>query len=204
MSTTVLLGIPGVDLRSGDHVCAFYRGTEERDDILLPFAREGLNSGDKCICVVESVETSQVRQSLGYNANGAAHPALEVLTPEESYLRPGHFSMTAMLEFWEHGVEQALGDGGFSFVRVVGEMPSAVEAEPDLEEFFTYESELNRFAPRFPVLLLCLYDLDRFSGTLLIDILRTHPVMLLGGVVMDNPYYLEPDEFLATRSDARS
>ena len=32
------------------------------------------------------------------------------------------------------------------------------------------------------------------------DIVRkTHPKVLIGGMLLDNPYYLEPDEFLATR-----
>jgi hypothetical protein len=47
---------------------------------------------------------------------------------------------------------------------------------------------------------LCLwrYVLRRFSGELLVYVLKTHPKVLLGGMVLDNPYYLEPDEFLAT------
>jgi hypothetical protein len=28
---------------------------------------------------------------------------------------------------------------------------------------------------------------------------KTHPKALLGGMVIDNPYYLDPDEFLASR-----
>jgi hypothetical protein len=48
--------------------------------------------------------------------------------------------------------------------------------------------------------ILCLYELDQFSGEVLVDVLKTHPKVLLGGMVLDNPYYLEPDEFLATRA----
>jgi hypothetical protein len=29
--------------------------------------------------------------------------------------------------------------------------------------------------------------------------LKTHPKVLLGGTVFDNPYYIEPDQFLALR-----
>jgi hypothetical protein len=32
------------------------------------------------------------------------------------------------------------------------------------------------------------------------DILKTHPKVLMGGTVLENLYYLEPDEFLAGRS----
>ena len=38
-----------------------------------------------------------------------------------------------------------------------------------------YESKLNRFLPRYPQVILCLYELDRFSGEVLVDVLKTHP-----------------------------
>jgi hypothetical protein len=60
-----------------------------------------------------------------------------------------------------------------------------------------YESELNRIMSNFPQVNLCLYDLTRCSGDLIMDVLKTHPKALLGGMVIDNPYYLDPDEFLA-------
>jgi hypothetical protein len=46
---------------------------------------------------------------------------------------------------------------------------------------------------------MCLYDLDRFGGQVLVDILKTHPRVLMGGTVLENLHYLEPDEFLASR-----
>jgi hypothetical protein len=63
----------------------------------------------------------------------------------------------------------------------------------------TYEAELNRFVPNYPQVILCLYDLDSFSGQILIDILKTHPRVLMGGTVLENLHYMEPEEFLASR-----
>lgn len=205
MHDTVVLGLPGVDLRPGDHVCAFYRGRGERDKILMSYLREGVRAGDKTICVVESVGPAEVVAALGDDAGVALRRgALDVLTPEQTYLRGGQFVMADMLEYWRAGVAQAFADRRFGFVRVIGEMPSALTDKPDLDEFLCYESELNRFVSQHPQVIVCLYDLDRFGGALLIDILRTHPVVLLGGAVMDNPYYLEPDEFLTARRLALS
>jgi hypothetical protein len=34
---------------------------------------------------------------------------------------------------------------------------------------------------------------------MLVDLLRTHPKLLIGGLVIDNPHYLSPEEFLAAR-----
>lgn len=201
MADRPVLGVPGVQLSAGDHVCAFYRDQADRDAILFPFLREGLSAGSKCICVVESVGPDDVRAALDLDQE-VVDGRLQVLTPQQSYLRDGTFSMPAMLDFWQQRVTATLADERFAFVRVIGEMPRALIEQPDLEEFLLYESEINRFAPRYPQVIVCLYDLDRFGGRLLVDILRTHPLVLLGGAVLENPYYLDPDAFLDSRRAA--
>lgn len=200
MPDSVVLGATGIELDAGSHVCAFYKGEQERDEILLPFLREGIRAGHKCLCVVESVSPGDIRDELGDRAEQRmVEGLLEVLTPGETYLRGGRFSMSAMLSFWRQSVDAALEQGEAGFVCVVGEMPRALTEEDDHDEFLLYESELNRFAPCRPQVILCLYDMQRFGGAVLIDILRTHPLVLLGGAVVENPYYLEPDEFLSAR-----
>jgi len=48
------LGVPGMVIQPGDHVCAMYQGSRQRDEFLLPFLRSGLVAGDKCLCVIDS------------------------------------------------------------------------------------------------------------------------------------------------------
>ena len=200
MMTNIVVGASGIDLPVGDHICAFYRGQDERNEILLPFLRQGLDDGDKSICVIESMRPDEMLAALGEAPGEGGNPgSLDLMTPEQTYLRGGRFSMPAMLEYWRSGVESALAESRYRFVRVVGEMPRALVEKADLDEFLAYESELNRFAPRYPQAILCLYDLDRFGGKVFLTIMRTHPIVLLNGAVLENPYYLEPDEFLADR-----
>lgn len=39
---SVKLGIPGLSVPQGTHLCASFRGSGERDGIMLSFLREGL------------------------------------------------------------------------------------------------------------------------------------------------------------------
>ena len=194
-------GIPGVQLAPGDHVCAFFRGLSERDEILIPYLREGLKALDKCICVVDATEPETVLAALaseGSSGPRASHQ-IDVLASRQTYLRGGTFCTERMIQFWDEAVGGALRDPGFSFARSVGEMTWAMRDMPGVAELVGYESELNRFLPQYPQVILCLYDLERFSGELIVDILKTHPKVLMGGAVVENPYYLDPDEFLAMR-----
>src|SRR5205085_4219085 len=84
----------------------------------------------------------------------------------------------------------------FEFGRSVGNMSWALDTKTEAHELVRYESELNRFLPHYRQVMLCLYDLDQFNGEVLIGILETHPLVLLAGMVMDNPYYIEPDQIL--------
>jgi MEDS: MEthanogen/methylotroph, DcmR Sensory domain len=198
---SVALGITGVKLAPGDHVCAFYPGLADRDEILIPYLRAGLEAGDKCVCVVDATDSEAVLSALGPEVDLGAYlgrQQLDVQRSQDTYLRGGGFSTEAMLDFWATSVGGAAA-GGFGFTRAVGEMTWAIRQMPGVEELMGYESRLNRFLPRFPQVILCLYELDRFSGEVLVDVLKTHPKVLLAGMVLDNPYYLEPDEFLAIR-----
>ncbi|MGH3947564.1 MAG: MEDS domain-containing protein [Pseudonocardiaceae bacterium] len=190
-----------MQLAPGDHICAFYPSLAERDEILIPYLREGLQAGDKCICVVDVTDPEAVLAALGADVDLGSclsRHQLDVQRSDETYLRGGGFSTGVMLDFWDRSIGGAIG-GGFGFARAVGEMTWALRQMPGVEELVGYEAELNRFLPRYPQVILCLYELDRFSGEVLVDVLKTHPKVLLGGMVLDNPYYLEPDEFLATR-----
>ncbi|HEX3488352.1 MAG TPA: MEDS domain-containing protein [Streptosporangiaceae bacterium] len=66
-------------------------------------------------------------------------------------------------------------------------------------EFFPYESLLTAAISALPEVVICLYDLERFGAEVLMDTLRTHPRVLIDGMIHDNPYYIEPGAFLAAR-----
>lgn len=202
MDNSVNFGPPGMKVSVGDHVCAFYRTSAGRDEILVPYLQAGLERGDKCIAVLDQADPTEVRSQLGADVNpepGEAADQLDILCSKDSYLRDGHFSKPAMLNFWDVAVGDAMRESKYQFARSVGEMTWALRQLPGVEDLVEYEAELNTFLPQYPQVIVCLYDLDQFDGRVVVDLLRTHPKILLCGTLLDNPYYLEPHEFLASR-----
>jgi hypothetical protein len=196
-------GIPGVTIEPGDHICALYLSEPERDSLILPFLRAGLTQGDKVICVVDVTKPAAMLSGIAadgsVDVDGAvASQQLDVQTSGDTYLSSGSFSGERMLEFWDTTVGAVINEGRFPFVRATGEMPFSLRDEPDREQFFEYEAELNNFMPRYPQAILCLYDLDLFGGGIVVDLIRTHPKLLLGGLLFENPYYQSPADLLAT------
>jgi len=199
MSLTVDFGIPGLQVAQGDHICAFYRSIAERDEVLLPFLRAGLAAGDKCICVLDGSDLDAVLWDLQGGAKPMEHQ-LDFFPVEGVYLRTGAFVPDLMLDFWDETVSAALEVQGFSFVRSAGDTTWAFREEKGtVNQLIVYESRLNRFLPLYPQVILCLYDVERLSGELIVDVVKTHPRLLVQGAVVENPDYVEPDEFLAAR-----
>jgi hypothetical protein len=206
--SVVDMGLAGVGLDPGDHVCAIYCGEEERDQLLLPFLRSGLRAGDKCVAVIDADDPGVVLERLGQDASDdvdvdrcVATEQLQLRTSAATYLRDGQgFSTEDMVAFWLTNMGGAIDSGAYTSARGCGEMTWALGDAPGVEHLFGYESELNRICGLHPQVILCLYDLDRFGGGIMVDLLKTHPKLLIGGMLLENPHYLTPDEFLASRT----
>lgn len=111
MSTSMTMGLPGVTLTPGDHICAFYRGSAQRDDVLVPYLAEGLRAGDKCICVMDNPDVEQVVRPLAAGSDvelSLRTGQFELLSSKTTYLSGGYFAIDEMLEFWEQGVGGAV------------------------------------------------------------------------------------------------
>ncbi len=111
MPSSVALGVPGVQIAPGDHICAFYPSLADRDEILVPYLREGLKTGDKCVCVVDASDPEYILAELGADVDLGPYLGrhqLEVQRSDETYLRDGGFSTEGMLEFWNQSVGGAI------------------------------------------------------------------------------------------------
>lgn len=199
---TPRLDLGDLSLGSGDHVCAFYRGDEERDALLMPYLTEGLMAGDKCIYVGDSGPPATIRAALETASHrpagdGGDDARLDLLSSEEAYLAGGSFSSTRMVHSLHERVSAILSEETFTFVRLAGDMSWAVRDVPGVEQLLTYETALKGFYDRYPVVGICLYDLQRFRGDVIIDVLKTHPKVLIGRVLFENPYYVDPEDLLA-------
>jgi len=201
MTEKVPLGLLGLSVPRGTHICAFYRGAQGRDEIVVPFLAEGIRARDKCICILESADPPDLLARLGQQVDVGSSVdtgQLELATPASAYLRSGTFSAEGMLAYWQQA-EAAQAGEGFGLTRATGEMPSVLDQPAGRSEFFRYEARLNEVIPNYAQVILCLYDLQRFGAEVLMDTLRTHPRVVVDGIVHENPYYIEPGKFLTTR-----
>jgi len=199
----VALGISGLEVEVGDHLCGLYAGERERDELIVPLLRAGLRAGNKCICVVDGTEPAELMATLGPEvaASGQAiDQQLDVIRSSDIYLRAGAFSAAEVIASWKAAMSDVMYDSRFDMVRAI-ESWSLRDVVPDRNELLVLESEMNRFLPLFPQVIVCLYDLERLGGGIVVDLLKTHSRVLVGGAIVENPYCMTPDEVLGASEE---
>jgi hypothetical protein len=189
----------GGQLGGSKHVCAFFNSADEHYRVLLPFIEEGFRRGEKAFHIVDPSLMDHHCTML----RGAEIPVdsamqsgqLEVRVWEDAYLQSGRFDQDAMLAL----IEQVLRSGksqGFPQTRLVANMEWALEDRPGVHDIVEYESRLNFILPNYEDPVICVYDLAKFGAETVIEILRTHPMVIIGSTLHENPFYVPPGEYL--------
>jgi signal transduction histidine kinase len=183
----------------GDHVCLVYERPEEQVVTMVPYVRQGLERGERCVYVVDEHSMDDVAAVL--EAHGVevererARRALVFLTQRETFLRGGRFEPAEMIAYF-HRVELESLAAGFSGLCATGEMSWALGPEPSRLELIRYESLLNRYLPGSHAMANCQYNRKRFPPEVIHDVLRTHPRVILGDEVHENLFYETPEMLL--------
>jgi hypothetical protein len=188
------------EFRCPCHACAFFNSRDEEYDLLLPFAKDGYDAGDRIFHIVAKERRDERRTRLassGIDLDKAESAGqLEIRVWEEAYLRGNRFDQHAMLALAESVLQESR-DKGFPVTRLWANMEWALEDFPGVHDIVEYEARANKFLPHYPAFVVCTYDLSKFSAPVVMDIMRTHPQVIIGGILQENPFYVPPDEFLA-------
>jgi signal transduction histidine kinase len=107
-----------------------------------------------------------------------------------------------MLSAWQDRVRDA-SRRGFTASRVAVEPTWALEPEHGLEALFAYEALVKEFFASAPATGLCLYRQGPWPPSAIMDVLRTHRMVVVGDTLCpDNMFYEGPARLREDRSDA--
>jgi PAS domain S-box-containing protein len=186
-------------LKQGDHICPIHESLAEQMAIVVTFTQDGLRQRERCVYVADDITVEQVRDAFTLAGIDIAHEegrgALRLLTKQETYLRFDKFSPQKMIEFI-HELEMSALKDGFAGLRFIGEMTWILGLEAKEHQLIEYEALLNEYAEGSKTTILCQYQHSHFDSTLIHDILRTHPKVILTELLCINPYYEPPQLIL--------
>jgi len=205
--TAAPISLAGSQLGDVRHVCAFFNSDDEEYGVLLPFIKDGFERGDKAVHVVNQGQYHNHLQRLaaaGIDAAATRHSGqFELRTNTETYLRDGYFDPDRMLEFFEQLARRSR-NNGFPLSRIVCHMEWAADGGSHVDDLVEFESRVNDVWRRHDDAVICTYDLAKVGGDTVIDIMRTHPMIIIGGILQHNPFFVPPEEFLREVRERRA
>jgi len=165
-----VIAMEGMAVGLGSHLGSYYSSDAGRLRLGLPFLRDGIRSGQPCLLFALPDAREQYFGALrheGIDVEAAQRNGLLTLlavgrlTPEDfaSYLeslfidvmrqRPGPF-------------------------RFLGEPVAALETVESVKAFLTFEQLCGPLAKRFPMVMVCAYDVRAFDALTVLESLKLH------------------------------
>jgi hypothetical protein len=181
------------------HICAFFNSIDEQHRVLHSFIKDGFDRGDKAFHLVDPERREEHLRRLaeaGINVQEAMGVGqLEVRPWQDGPLRGGRFDQ----DTWLASFEQVLQSGpaaGYAQTRFLSHMEWALVDLPGVEDLIEFETRVNYVVPKYDDTVICAYDLGKFGASVVMYALRTHPVVIIGGLLQENPFFVPPDQLL--------
>ncbi len=196
----ISLGFTNDKTPVGTHICQIFSDDDERGEALLKFLVSGLSAGERAACFSEKITAQTLRgffadQGLSYESL-SGNGTFSLSGTREVYFAENRFDPDRMLTVLTQYYQESI-DRGFNGARVIGEMTPEVQQVPGGERLLEYESRVSLLLRTHPVTSVCQYDARAFDGATIMDILKVHPLMVVRGSVVRNPFFIPPEEFLA-------
>jgi hypothetical protein len=187
----------------GTHICYLYDDEEERKRFMSAYVSSGIDQREAVVYVADAAPDALER---AIEALGIARPAPErqddliVASALETYCPGGRFVPQTMLDRLRdmYALHDAAGCAG---TRVTGEMTWALHDVPGTDHLIEYEGGVNDLVKTYPLTAICQYDTRKFDGATIFDLLNVHPIMIVHGQIMRNPFYVPPDPDSGAPSD---
>jgi len=177
----------------------FFNSMDEQHRVLRSFVRDGFERGDKACHLVNpdlweghlrwlaesGIDVEQVRGT----------GQLDLRRWQDAQLRGDRFDQNAMLALLEE-LFQSGAASGYPLTRLIGQMEWALADKPGVDDLLEFETRVNYLMAKYEDAAICTYDLSKFSASIVMDVMRTHPVVIIGEILQENPFFVPPDQFL--------
>jgi hypothetical protein len=165
----------------------------------VPFFKDGFERKEKCMYIFDQEPPHPIYSEFDHVQT---HPEdlskarqMEIYSFEDTYTRDGVFNAERMIQDLKENAAKSK-ELGYNGLRVAGEMSWAVSNGTPVERLIEYEVMLDaEFPDQNNLAGICQYDETQFSPHVLIDIIRTHPYLIIYGKLYQNKYFYTNPKF---------
>ena len=186
----------------GSHICQLYSKVNEIPKVTAHLVRVGLSSSEKCLFAAAPAQVKEFcdeLQKLNFDVEALVSAGQLVLYEEREILLAGgkRFDPYFLLSSHQTFIAQALREG-WQAVRISIDMTWLSKDVASPEQILKYEAAADAVFTfqNAPIIALMHYDHSKLLPSLVVEMLKLHPIAVVGKYIKRNPYYLNSEQYM--------
>jgi HD-GYP domain-containing protein (c-di-GMP phosphodiesterase class II) len=181
---------------AGDHMVLLYdeKDAESNAEIIAYYIISRIRKNERCFYVSGDVDNELILKTLRLSIDleeVIAKRQLTILDKNDAYAKDGKFNPQKMIKLLKTLAINAIQDGYNAFA-ITGEISWVLDYEDGFARIMDYEYMLNEeIFGSYPVSAICRYNIDKFSSSMIKNIIEVHPIVIWKKQIHENPYYFE-------------
>jgi len=186
----------------GSHICQLYSKVTEIPGVTARLMRVGLSVSEKCLFAAAPAQVKELTEELTklqVNVDSLLASGQLVLHEDrEIFLANGkRFDPYYLLSFHQTFIAQALREG-WKAVRISIDMTWLVKDLATPEQILKYEAASDAVFTfqNAPIIALMHYDHSKLLPSLVVEMIKLHPISVVGKYIKRNPSYLNSEQYM--------
>jgi hypothetical protein len=185
----------------GSHILQLYNRVNEITGVTARLLEVGLVSSEKCLFAGSLASIQEMEQALlkaGVEVAQAQEAGqLVFISDRDELLVNKRFDPYHLLSTHQTFIAQALREG-WKAVRISMDMTWLTADIATPEQVLKYEAASDAVFTfqNAPIIALMHYDYSKLPGALVVEMLKLHPIAVVGKFIKRNPYYLNSEQYL--------
>ncbi len=186
----------------GSHICQLYSKVTEIPVVTAGLMRVGLTLSEKCLFAAAPAQVNELREELRklqIDVDKAIEAGQLVLYEERDVFLAGgnRFDPYYLLSSHQTFIAQALREG-WQAVRISIDMTWLCKDIATPEQILKYEAASDAVFTfqNAPIIALMHYDHSKLIPSLVVEMLKLHPIAVVGKYIKRNPYYLNSEQYM--------
>jgi len=187
----------------GSHICQLYSKVTEIPGVTARLMRVGLSLSEKCMFAAAPAQVKELREELrklNVNVEALIDAGQLVLHEEREMFLANNgkrFDPYFLLSSHQTFIAQALREG-WQAVRISIDMTWLTKDIATPEQILKYEAASDAVFTfqNAPIIALMHYDHSKLLPTLVVEMLKLHPIAVVGKYIKRNPYYLNSEQYM--------
>jgi hypothetical protein len=185
----------------GSHILQLYNKVGEITGVTARLLGVGLAANEKCLFAAGPGPIGDLEQALAKEDVdvAAAHESgqLVCISDRDQLLVNKRFDPYHLLSHHQTFIAQGLREG-YKAVRISMDMTWLTSEVATSQQILKYEAASDAVFTfqNAPIIALMHYDYSKLPGALVVELLKLHPIAVVGKFIKRNPYYLNSEQYL--------